>query len=282
MKKIIFRIILMFGLTIFPFTSKDQTPVKTSQTYLSDKKLLTIGDSLTASCVWQEFLVNWFGFIWSKEETLQGKDHHSPMAIGGTRVKPTDEKSIFMRAFDASFYKPDIIMVYGGQNDRDPGIKSDKDPFNMPADIVAWEKPYKLRITNDTVSFISAYKGMIEMLMETCPKAKIYLITQIRVRADVGMVGKESMYGNKYKNVVRFPSFADVLNWEKTERLPKVEYIRAIGRYYGLPVIDLWNNCGITSYNAKAFYGEPTYDCTQVHPNEEGYRRMAECMATYF
>jgi hypothetical protein len=64
--------------------------------------------------------------------------------------------------------------------------------------------------------------------------------------------------------------------------LPQVASGRAIGRLYGLPVIDLWDNSGITDFNAKLFYGEPAYDCTQVHPNKEGYKRMAECMATYF
>jgi hypothetical protein len=112
-------------------------------------------------------------------------------------------------------------------------------PICIDAD---WEKPYKLRVTNDTISFIAAYKGMVEMLMETCPKARIYLVTQMRVRADVGMVGKESPYNNKYNGIVRFSSFEEVLNWEKSDRFPKVEYIRAIGRFYGLPVIDLWDN----------------------------------------
>jgi hypothetical protein len=83
------------------------------------------------------------------------------------------------------------------------------------------------------------------MLMETCPKARIYLVTQMRVRADVGMVGKESPYNNKYNGIDRFSSFEEVLNWEKSDRFPKVEYIRAIGRFYGLPVIDLWDNSGI-------------------------------------
>ena len=281
-KSLIFEFILLFSLWINPLHTREKNFEQPFQDRLKGRKLLTIGDSLTASCVWQGFLVNWFGLVWSQEDTQKGLDGHAPMAIGGTRVKPSDEKSIFLRSFDASFYKPDIILIYGGQNDRDPGIKSAKNPFDKPVEIVAWEKPYKLRKTNDTVSFISAYKGMVEMLMETCPKAKIYLITQMRVRADLGMVGKESPYNNKYNGIVRFPTFEAVLTWEKTERFPKVEYIRAIGRFYGLPVIDLWDNSGITDFNAKEFYGDPAYDCTQVHPNEEGYQRMAECIATYF
>jgi len=281
MKSLAFKVVL-FVFLIYPLQTREQDNDHSYQNRLKSRKMLTIGDSLTASCEWQGYLTNWFGLVWSQEETQIGLDGHAPMAIGGTRVKPAEEKSIFMRSFDAHYYNPDIILIYGGQNDRDPGLKSEKNHFVHPDEIVGWEKPYKRRIINDTISFISAYKGMVEMLMETCPKARIYLITQMRVRADVGMVGKGSPYGNKYNGVVRFSSFEEVLNWEKLDRFPKVEYIRAIGRFYGLPVIDLWDNSGITDYNAKEFYGEPAYDCTQVHPNKEGYKRMAECMATYF
>ena len=277
-----FVVILFLGLLINPLQTRVQDNDHSFQNRLKGKKLLTIGDSLTSSCEWQDFLVEWFELNWSKEETQTGIEGHAPMAIGGTCVKPSDKKSIFMRSFDARYYNPDMILIYGGQNDRDPGLKSEKNHFVHPDEIVAWEKSYKVMATNDTVSFISAYKGMVEMLMETCPKARIYLVTQARVRADVGMLGKGSPYNNKYNGVVRFPSFEEVLDWEKSDRFPKVEYIKAIGRNYGLPVIDLWDNSGITDYNAKEFYGEPAYDCTQVHPNKEGYRRLAECMATYF
>ena len=277
-----FVVILFLGLLINPLQTRVQDNDHSFQNRLKGKKLLTIGDSLTSSCEWQDFLVEWFELNWSKEETQTGIEGHAPMAIGGTCVKPSDKKSIFMRSFDARYYNPDMILIYGGQNDRDPGLKSEKNHFVHPDEIVAWERSYKVMATNDTVSFISAYKGMVEMLMETCPKARIYLVAQMRVRADVGMVGKGSSYNNKYFGIVRFPSFEEVLKWEKTERFPKVEYIRAIGRFYGIPVIDLWDKSGITDYNAKEFYGEPAYDCTQVHPNKEGYKRMAECMATYF
>jgi len=281
-KSVAFTILLILSLLINPLQTKEQDFDHSYQNRLKGKKLLTIGDSLTAGCEWQGFLTEWFGLIWSQEETQIGLNGYAPMAIGGTRVKPSDEKSIFIRSFDARYYHPDIILIYGGQNDRDPGLKSEKNHFVHPDEIVAWEKSCKVMATNDTVSFISAYKGMVEMLMETCPKARIYLVTQMRVRADVGMVGKKSPYNNKYNGIVRFPSFEEVLNWEKTDRFPKVQYIRAIGHFYGLPVIDLLDNSGITDYNAREFYGEPAYDCTQVHPNKEGYKRMAECMATYF
>ncbi len=234
---------------------------------LKGKKIVTIGNSITAACGYQQYLVDWLGVNWSKEETQKGLDGYAPMAVGGTIVRPTSTKSIFIRSFDAKYYNPDIILVYGAQND------GEKDKWGTINDT-----PYMQHEVCDSVSLASAYMGMIECLMRDNQKAKIYLITLMRVKTKIGM-DPVKLYENRYKHP-RFQTIQDVLDWELEMRYPKVELVRQIGKKYGLPVIDLYENSGVTNENADLFYGTIADDCTQVHPNQEGYKKMAECIVS--
>lgn len=73
----------------------------------------------------------------------------------------------------------------------------------------------------------------------------------------------------------------DVLEYEMTERYPKLEIIREVAKLYDLPLIDLWEMSGITNENAADYYYEPAGDCTQVHPNDAGNKRVAECIRDF-
>jgi lysophospholipase L1-like esterase len=84
--------------------------------------------------------------------------------------------------------------------------------------------------------------------------------------------------GKEVGGVVVFPTVEDVKNWEATNRVPKMEYMKAIAKYYNLPLIDLWDKSGINNYNAEEWYQATGDSCIQVHPDTKGYNRMADVM----
>lgn len=256
-------------------TSEPQLPERPFE----DVRLLTIGDSLTACCEWQPYLCSWLGFNWSSEETVSGIGGYAPMAVGGTWVKPNAWNSIFLRAFDAVHYSPDVIFLYVASNDPLSHWVSSANPGSSPDEIVACEPVCRIREVNPQVSSLSAYKGIIELLQHDCPDARIYLIGIMPIYMVPGMNPTEE-FAHMYPSP-RFETMEDVIEYERTERYPKLELVRACGRYYNLPVIDLWTLSGIDNWNAHLYYGEVAGDCTQVHPNELGNRRVAECIRDF-
>lgn len=227
-------------------------------------KLLTIGDSLSAHNNWQKWLVEWLGVAFDNDENINGKDGHKPMAKGGTAIAPTSEDSIYMRALDAKYYVDDtngtIIIIYAGQNDSVALGTIDDTPYTD-----------KAVTTVSKLTFYSSYMGMVENILADIPSARIYLMTQMPVRLEIGMTGT----ADPYIGVVRFPDMTSVLAYE-ANRYKKVEAIRAISKKYSLPCIDLWADSGINDYNSKYWYGAVGGTCGQVHPNNIGYKRMAE------
>lgn len=227
-------------------------------------KLLTIGDSLSAHNNWQKWLVEWLGVTFDNDENINGKDGHKPMAKGGTAIAPTAEDSIYMRSLDAKYYADDtngtVIIIYAGQNDSVALGTIDDTPYTE-----------KIVTTASKLTFYSSYMGMVENILADIPSARIYLMTQMPVRLEIGMTGT----ADPYIGVVRFPDMKSVLAYEAS-RYKKVEAIRAISKKYSLPCIDLWADSGINDYNSKYWYGAVDGTCGQVHPNNIGYKRMAE------
>ncbi len=243
------------------------------------KKLVTIGDSLTECCEWQPWLVEWLGFEWSSSETVYGTGGHAAMAVGGTWVKPNYDNSIYIRSLDAKYYSPDVIFIYVASNDPISYWSSSIGDGRSYDEIVADEEVYRGTEVDRSVSTLSAYMGMVENLMDDCPEARIYLIGIMPLRCEIGMNPTD-----EYASMYPSPRFADmdaVIEFEMSERYPKHELVRAVAKKYSLPFISLWEMSGITDENAYLYYGDVAGDCTQVHPNSEGNKRIAECIRDY-
>jgi hypothetical protein len=222
------------------------------------KKLVTIGDSLTAGILWQQYLCDLTGMVWSINETVSGTGGNPPMAIGGTAMAPFDSNSIFMRLFYAKNYNPDVIILYAGQNDANVGTINDT--------------PYTTNAANPAITMAAAMMGGIEILMRDCPNAKVFVVTQMRLYAQLGTVTANHDFSTMDK----------ILAFEQP-RFAKAMLIKAIAEKYSLPCIDLWHNSGINNYNAAPYYQEPDPgNNAQVHFNSVGGRALALCANTYF
>lgn len=238
-------------------------------------KLITIGDSLSAHDKWQKWIVEWLGVTFDNDENINGKDGHSPMAKGGTAISPTSVDSIYMRALDAVYYADNdsgtVIIIYAGQNDSYVGNSNTGEIYSEYLGTID-DAPYTDRaVASVRPTFYSSYMGMIENIIADIPLARLYLMTQMPVRLEVGMEGTDP----PYEGVVRFPTEESAQLYEQP-RLAKVKAIRKIAEKYNLPVIDLWKDAGINHYNSNIYYGDVGGTCGQVHPNDIGYKRMAE------
>lgn len=101
--------------------------------------------------------------------------------------------------------------------------------------------------TFDTNTFYGAYRDLIEFILKAKPTIRIVLFTPLQ----------------------RDNSGYDV-NFSNTSGHKLIDYVNAIkniGQMYSVPVVDLYNNSGITKLNLA------TYTIDGLHPNDAGYSR---------
>lgn len=225
-----------------------------------DKVLISIGDSLSAHDKWQKWLVEWWGCTFDDDANVNGKDGHSPMAKGGTAVIPNSVDSIYIRALDAHYYNPDVIILYAGQNDV-PHFGSVTEVNSSAVgtiDDVPYKKtvPYTELEESEYSDYTSWYEGrptlysycmgLIENLLTSCPKAQIIVLTPMQMWTSDGTqsVGRKQL----------------VTTWYN------------ICDKYALPIVDLWNKSGVNVFNMIEYYP----NAGNVHPNDYGYKRIAE------
>lgn len=224
------------------------------------KVMLSIGDSLSAHDKWQKWLVSWLGLVFDEDLNIHGRDGHPPMAIGGTSIMPSTSDSIYIRALSAHYYNPDVIFIYAGQNDIP--FFGDATTVVQPNLGAITDKPYLKDVVYTDVpqsewddyshwyegrpTFYARCMGLIEKLMSSCPTARIFVLTQMQMWTSDGV---QSVARKQIDTT-----------WKE------------VCAKYGVPCISLWDDSGVNGLNASSYYPS----AGNVHPNDYGYKRIAE------
>lgn len=132
---------------------------------------------------------------------------------------------------------PDCVTIFAGTNDYRLG------------------KPLGSIDSRDIYTYCGAYVTLIEELLTRNPAARLNLWTPLQRDKD----GWDT----------------DFIN-EAGYRLPDyVEAVRAIGRRYALPVLDLYAESGITKLTLNYFTDD------RLHPNALGHERIAGMASSF-
>lgn len=142
----------------------------------------------------------------------------------------TDEGSTVMMGYLADS-SLDCITVFAGTND-----------FRL-------NKPLGRMNETDILTFYGAYKALIESLLSLNPSCRLNLWTPLQRNKDGFDIDSRNDCG------YRLDDYA--------------EAVRALGKRYALPVLDLYAESGFNKLTL------PLLTDDGLHPNEKGYARIA-------
>lgn len=163
--------------------------------------------------------------------------------VGGATIAKGDDDRDFIGDQIKDVEGQKVITIFGGTNDfaGNRPIGSVKDPADK------------------VTTFCGALKYMITNLAKQNPSTKFLLITPAKSNhADWRLYDDE---GNLRKNKLGH-TFVDY-----------VEAVKAVGNYFAIPVLDIFNE---GNYNPYLF---PNLSLEGLHPNAEGHERIAKTIA---
>ncbi len=214
---------------------------------LEGKTINFLGDSITEGYEVTDIANNRYDNIIKNKCSLKAVYNYG---IGGTRIahqsiaseKPRYDLCFCGRAYNLN-PNADITIVYGGTNDYGHGDA----PFGNLTDK-----------TPDT--FCGAVDFLMNFFTETYPNMKVIFMTPARRQND------ELPSSHPYKNGNVFPlkEYGEV--------------IKAKGKEYGIPVLDLYENLGL---NPNLEQDRTIYAPDGLHYNDEGQKIIADCLIDF-
>lgn len=207
-------------------------------------KILFLGDSITEGHGASEQSKRFTDLLAQNEGVISYN-----YGIGGTRIAYQQNPSENPR-WDLNFIdrvekmetEADIIFVFGGTNDFGHG--------DAPIGCFDDRTPH---------TFYGALHTLILKLINRYPTAKIVFATPLHRTEEE----KRILKGDKLKCV---------------RLIDYVKILREVTEYYGIPVLDLYKNCPI---QPQVPLQQEMYMPDGIHPNDAGYRILADCVAAY-
>ena len=120
-------------------------------------------------------------------------------------------------------------------------------------------------LDGNNFTFSAGYKSVIELLLNTYPKLKIVLAAFPALAA----TPSEYLLPNGNYDTAAFYNSTRMVNNRKLR-----DALIDVGKYYNIPVIDVFGNIGITINNYSEYYHN-----MNVHPKQEGYARIGDIVA---
>lgn len=120
-------------------------------------------------------------------------------------------------------------------------------------------------LDGNNFTFSAGYKSVIELLLNTYPKLKIVLAAF----PALATTPSEYLLPNGNYDTAAFYNSTRMVNNRKLR-----DALIDVGKYYNIPVIDVFGNIGITINNYSAYYHN-----MNVHPKQDGYARIGDIVA---
>lgn len=165
---------------------------------------------------------------------------------GATIAKSGDLRRQPFSAQIANVKDQDVITIFGGTNDF-----AANDPIGKITD-------------TDESTFYGGLNNLIQKLTVQNPNAKFLLITQMKA------------------NVDEWKTYDDNRQLRKNDigltALDYVNAVKAIGSFYSIPVLDLFNEANFNPA-VPAWFGEDSFCKDGLHPTPKGDERLAKTIA---
>ena len=242
-------------------------------------------DGLTLT---EQTVTDGFGYAHPIYEDGDGNKYRMPyrMAEGGETLMPMRTTSIYSRAMDAKWYKPDLLIVFAGANDKVTNVKSYPTNKNNVSQINGWTNlktdsqdgsfvDYEIYTTEAVLTQIGTYGSDVGLTdgdevakwsatFRACYRGMLKRLVDDNPNTEIVVLGTFSTFikANAYNNT-NYDTFTDAIN----------SVIKEAARDFSCRYIDL--NPLFGRYAADRFF-RGTDGTIYIHPTMDGGYRIAK------